>query len=312
MFENKRITLEQEAILDRFTCQRLTDDPRNETLIEYFRNRRSRALEDKLRYEAWEEDKEGVTATYYVVKAPSGEIAMYFSLKCGTLCDPSYVQKVLQKYDRSQDLMDVLHGKEGKEWAHAYIESLRTSNGVLPFREELRIMMDYADVRDEKRTIKKEKKSEPNSMILRVDEAFPAIELVHFCVNDSVRAEWKALGLGHPMGEVLFWRFIVPQMLRIQRLVGCEYAYLFAADLSRDGSLIRYYENLHFECPKSIGGIKPWYDFLCTFMCKRLLPLTDFRRNHLEKELREEMDPKGLSDYLEEYFENFNDRPTME
>ena len=109
------------------------------------------------------------------------------------------------------------------------------------------------------------------------------------------------------MGETLFWRFVLPKMLEINSLVGCEYAYLFAADSSRDNTLVKYYEEvLHFECPTALGGIKPQYDFLCTFMCKRLRRLSANRKMYLDPALWEKEDPKALEDYRNEFFENFN------
>ena len=101
--------------------------------------------------------------------------------------------------------------------------------------------------------------------------------------------------------------FVLPKMLEINSLVGCEYAYLFAADSSRDNTLIKYYEDvLHFERPTALGGIKPQYDFLCTFMCKRLRRLSTNRKMYLDPALWENEDPKSLEDYRKEFFENFN------
>ena len=43
------------------------------------------------------------------------------------------------------------------------------------------------------------------------------------------------------MGEVIFWKFIFPKFFEVQRIGGCEYAFLFVADLSEDRTLINYY-----------------------------------------------------------------------
>ena len=313
MSELTRITPAQEAVLNTFTCERLTADPNNRQRSWEFYSRRGRSLVYKLQEDAWFEDADGLPAAYYVVKNAAGKIALFFSLKCGTLCDPDYVAKVFDKYDRSKELMNALHNKESEEWAYDYLEQLRTASGIIPYPDQMTIVSKYMDASDERRDIKLEKKTEPSRKILRVDEAFPAIELVHFCVNDTLRDEWKRLDLGHGMGEVFFWRFVVPKMLEVHQLIGCEYAYLFAADGSRDGTLINYYENaLHFERPTNIGGIKPRYDFLCTFMCKRPFRLSHFRKSCLDASLYDDEDPLGLADYRTDFFEHFNADPTQD
>lgn len=313
MSEMTRITPAQEEILSSFSCERLTATPANRQRSREFYSRRGKSLVWKLQEDAWYEDADGLPAAYYVVKNPRGKIALFFSLKCGTLCDPDYVAKVFEKYDRSKELMDALNNRDSKEWAYDYLEQLRTASGAIPYIDQMGILSKYMDANEERRDIKLEKKSEPSRKILRVDEAFPAIELVHFCVNDNLRDEWEALNLGRGMGEVFFWRFVVPKMLEINKLIGCEYAYLFAADGSRDGTLINYYENaLHFERPTNMGGIKPRYDFLCTFMCKRLFKLSQFRRECLDPSLYDNEDPLGLADYCKDFFEHFNEVPTMD
>lgn len=307
MSELTRITPEQEAILNRFTCQRLTDDRENNLLIWEFFSRRGRSLADKLKFEAWQEDTEGVPAAYYVVKAPSGRIAMFFSLKCGTLCDPSYVAKVTESYEQTQHIIEELGQLRSRDEAFEYLEQIRSSSSFPVDMSGAELFEHFRDIYQTKQFLRKEKKNEPNDKIIRVDVAFPAIELVHFCVNDVVREEWKSFRMGRPMGEVMFWKFVLPKMLEINRLIGCEYAYLFAADGSRDGTLINYYENaLHFERPTGIGGIKPSYDFLCTFMCKRLRRLSPNRKMYIEPQLWENEDPRSLEDYRNEFFENFN------
>ena len=307
MSELTRITPAQEALLQGFTCQRLTDEKDNMHLAWEFLSLRNKGLEEKLKFEAWQEDRESVPAAYYVVKAPSGRIALYFSLKCGTLCDPTYVTKLTESYSNVQQVLDALGQIGTRDEAMEYLEDVRTS-GMFPMPMSRRELMDYfREVKQDKHWLKKEKKTDPNDKILRVDMAFPAVELVHFCVNDRVRDEWKKLGLGHSMGETLFWQFVLPRMLEISTLAGCEYAYLFAADSSRDSTLVKYYEDvLHFERPTALGGIKPQYDFLCTFMCKRLRPLSPNRKMYLDPQLWENEDPKSLADYRDEFFENFN------
>lgn len=307
MSEQTRITPAQEAVLRSFTCQRLTEEKENLHLAWEFLSRRNKGLEETLKFEAWQEDMESVPAAYYVIKMPSGRIALYFSLKCGTLCDPTYAAKVTQSYSNVRQVLDELEQIGSREEAYEFLDEIRNSD-MFPEPLSRRELMDYfREVKQEKKWLKQEKKAEPSDKIVRVDMAFPAVELVHFCVNDRARDEWKKLGLGHAMGETLFWQFVLPKMLEISSLAGCEYAYLFAADSSRNSTLIRYYEEvLHFECSTTLGGIKPQYDFMCTFMCKRLRRLSNNRKMCIEPALWEGEDPMALEDYRNEFFENFN------
>lgn len=307
MAANYRITPDQEAILDTFTCERLTANESNKDQITKFKCRRNIGLARQLE-SAWEEDTDGVPVIYYVVKNAAGMIVLYFSLKCGTLCDPEYVEKVLDRYEQVKALMEELRSKD---LFYNYMEEIRTSNGAA-YRQRKEIRSAFWDAEAERDDIKYEKMKEPNRGLLRVDESFPAVELVHFCVNDNYRKEWKALKMGRGMGEVFFWKFVVPKIQEINKLIGCEYVYLFAADGSPDRTLINYYEYaLHFEIPTNMSGIKPRYDFMCTFMCKRLRRMSDFRKKHLKKELWKSQDPLALEDYQKLFFEHFNEVPTM-
>lgn len=73
-----------------------------------------------------------------------------------------------------------------------------------------------------------DREREGNKQIIRVGHTYPSIELVHFCVNDNARAFWKECSLGHAMGEVLFWEFVVPIIYKTQKQIGCQYVFLFA------------------------------------------------------------------------------------
>lgn len=304
MSKQSRITKEQRAVLKKFTCERLTAHPENQRLTWSFCCRRNPNLAHTLQGDAWHEDREGLPTVYYVVKNPQGQIAMYFSLKCGVLANYDYVEQVMERYHRNKELMDAL---DNREWAREHAEELRSGYGFISYDEQYHIRTNFREAKEAKKYILGDQKVEPNRKTIRVDEAFPAIELVHFCVNDLARKDWASYNMGHSMGEVMFWHFVVPTMLKINKLIGCEYAYLFAADGTKDGTLINYYETtLHFERLKSIGAIKPQYDFFCVFMGKRLFRISEYRKYTLDPSLYDEEDPLGLDDYRRDFFENFN------
>ena len=304
------ITEEQKAFLSTFTCQRLTDDPENLKKIQRFHSYRGTGLVYSLRNFAWEEDRCGSTA-YYVIKNDQDQIVLFFSLKCGALFDPGYVKKFMDEFDELRTMFsNWRQSLTGDEAAKQYMQELRSALGDEEYLRRISTLeSEYYQQMYKYKDIKSDKRNEPNSMIIRVDQSHSAIELVEFCTNDRTKSCWNSFSQNqfekrrNTMGKVFFWWFIVPKMIEISRLIGCEYAYLFAADRDPDGDLVRYYEDaLHFRKLQHLGTIKPYYDMNCFFMGRRLFTL--------EPELLDDkMDPEeayGLDYYRNEFFRHFN------
>lgn len=272
-----RITKEQEEILDRLVCERLSSDDANKKLMETFVSRRGVSLVNYFRRFGMEEDKSGKTA-YYIIKDREDEVLMFFSLKCGTLFEPLQdEQEVKQDFQRLIVLMQAVQNADGT----VSDEELREANTLLNKYQ----VGDRVTIEDFQKLILKKAKNksyflellfndktkEDNDNMFRVQSTHPGIELVHFCTNDSLKQKWKKLGMGHTMGEVLYWKYIAPKLFQVQEIVGCEYVFLFAADLSEDGSLVNYYEvTLKFKKSPDVGTNKPFYDFCCDFMCQEV------------------------------------------
>lgn len=65
----------------------------------------------------------------------------------------------------------------------------------------------------------------------------------------------------------MFWQFIVPKILDLMEIVGCEYLFLFAADLSEDADLVNYYvDNLEFIDASEHSAATPMYDLPVAFV----------------------------------------------
>lgn len=284
-----QITEEQRAIIKCFTCERLSCNPENQTLIKNFFSEKGRSLVWYLQNRAWQEDMECKTA-YYLVKNFDNEIVLFFSLKCGALFDPLDENGIEENARQFQNLLEVIQGinSEGqkRDLALQLLERFRSGQNISIEQIKRRIKMDAQNARKLLLQLNQDKQSEGNEQIIRVGHTYPGIELVHFCSNDLLKDKWKAYGINHPMGEVLFWKFITPIIENIQQYVGCQYLFLFAADTSEDGSLINYYDvALKFKKPTEIGTNKPRYDFCCEFMCEDI--------NELKKN-------------QQAYFDNFN------
>lgn len=283
-----QITKEQLDILEQFSCERLSQRPEHKYLLKNFRNEKGSPLVEYLNEKAWEEDENGVTA-YYLVKAPDNQVVMFFSLKCGALFDPldeaGMKQSVVTAKKLLQAIQNVNKGGDEKLSAIQLLEQYRTGQDI-SLAEIQRVVKNGAKANRFLDLLNSDREREENQQIIRVGHTYPSIELVHFCTNDNAKAFWKECSLGHPMGEVLFWRYIAPIIYEIQNQIGCQYAFLFAADASEDGTLINYYNvSLKFEQPNNVGTSKPSYDFCCEFMCQKI---SDLKKNH------------------QEYFDNFN------
>lgn len=282
-----KITKEQNDILNSFKCERLSANAENKKLINSFISRRGTSLVSYFTHFGMEEDIAGTT-TYYVIKDADNEIMMFFSLKCGALFEPLLDEnEVKQDFQRLLILLQAIENAKGndsnKEEAAAILAKYQVGDRIS--------VEDFSNLLSSKKSKKSDfldmllgdKEKEQNDKIFRVQNTHPGVELVHFCTNDNLKDKWKTYNLGHSMGETLFWEFIVPKFFAVQEIVGCEYAFLFAADLSEDGSLVNYYDvSLKFQKRRDVGTNKPFYDFCCEFMCREINELKNKRKVFFE------------------------------
>lgn len=284
-----KITDEQKSVIEKFSCERLSSNPDNKNLIRSFVSEKGSLLVDYLHKWAWDEDVECKTA-YYLIKSPEDEIALFFSLKCGALFDPLDEESVEENAQRLQKLLRVVQeinrdGRE-KEFAIQILEKFRSGQDIPIEQIKTYIKVNAQQAQNFWKSLNYDKEHEQNEQIIRVGHTYPGIDLVHFCANDLMKEKWKSYGIQHPMGEVMFWKYIAPIIYQTQKSIGCQYAYLFAADASQDGVLINYYNvALKFEEPTNLGTNKPSYDLCCVFMCQEI---NELKRNR------------------QEYFDNFN------
>lgn len=272
-----RITKEQKDILDSLICERLSAHVENEKLIETFVSRRGASLVNYFHKFGMEEDKSGSTA-YYIIKNKDNELLMFFSLKCGTLFEPLQDEEEAKRdFQRLITIFQAIENAEGNRSEDAVSEANEILNKYqigdrISIEDFNKIILKKA--KEKKNFLKMlfgDKEKEDNDKIFRVQSTHPGIELVHFCANDNLKEKWKKFNMGHTMGEILYWEYIVPKFFEIQKIAGCKYAFLFAADLSEDESLINYYNvALKFKKSMDVGTNKPFYDFCCDFMCQEV------------------------------------------
>lgn len=272
-----QITEEQQQILNSLVCERLSSNKNNLRLVDTFCNVRNGSLEHTLKNEAYEEDEAGNIA-YYLIKDKDENILFYFSIKCGILYDLFGEEEKLRKIN---DLFlflvelekDPSSTEEDKETIASILESIRTRKGLV--KKELSKISHI-----KKNQIIEDLAKESEDNLKRVGKTFAGVEIVHFCANDNYRPSWEKLNIKQKMGTVVFWHFLIPKICELRKIVGCEYLFLFAADLTPDELLVNYYKsNLGFKDSNEYGTAIPLYDYACKFMHQELKDIEERRNN---------------------------------
>jgi len=272
-----QITEEQQQILNSLVCERLSSNENNLRLVDTFCNVRNGSLEHTLKNEAYEEDEAGNIA-YYLIKDKDENILFYFSIKCGILYDLFGEEEKLRKInDLFLFLVELEKNpsstKEDKETIASILESIRTRKGLV--KKELSKISHI-----KKNQIIEDLAKESEDNLKRVGKTFAGVEIVHFCANDNYRPSWEKLNIKQKMGTVVFWHFLIPKICELRKIVGCEYLFLFAADLTPDELLVNYYKsNLGFKDSNEYGTAIPLYDYACKFMHQELKDIEERRNN---------------------------------
>lgn len=258
-----RITDSQKVILEGLTCERLSNSPDNMRLIDNFFNRRNPSLVQTLQNEAMAEDQEGKVA-YYIVKDKNDNVLFYFSLKSGTLYDSHLDANVIKLFKTlnayiQDSLSDPDLSDKQRAELNRFQEKIRSHKGITRY--------DLDNLPKKKTELFADLEKELSKDVTHVGKTFSSLELVHFCANNECDELWDKLALPHSIGVVVFWYFIVDILLKVRKLLGIQYLFLFAADLSENDSLIGYYrDRLDFMRDEERATVKPIYDLSCEFM----------------------------------------------
>lgn len=231
-------------------------------ISEFISKKANNALEAYIRDEgkAWAEDLEGETRVY-LVKDKSGNIALFFSVKCGLLVKENLEEKLSDEDQAFVDtLIDVKKSKDENSIRQMY------DAGLSMYGNEVDRLFEIADRRLDTKTESTEIGQSENT--INVPNCISAIELRHLCKNESFKVPEE---VDIPLGFGIFWEVVVPIIMDITKNVGCKYIYLFAADKTEGQNeiemkkLISHYKNnLKFsECGEDIKFVKPEYDNHC-------------------------------------------------
>ncbi len=274
-----KITPEQTAILESFKCERLSSNPDNMRLVENFYNKRNDSLVHTLQNEAMEEDEEGSIA-YYVIKDKEDNILFFFSLKSGSLYDSHFDINVIKFFETLKTFVqDSLSDPDLTDKQRAdlnrFQEKIRSHKGITKF--------DLDNLPRKKEKLFADLEKEISKNVTHVGKTYSGIELVHFCTNNAYDDLWDRYEMPYSIGVVVFWYFIVNKIIETRNILGVQYLFLFAADLSDEDSLIGYYsDKLDFMRDEERATVKPIYDLSCEFMYQETKDLEDRRTQFFE------------------------------
>ena len=256
-------TEEKRKFFQGFKYETLTSNPENRELIGKFVSKKeNNTLEAYIKDEdkAWKEDLDGETRVY-LVKDKSGNIALFFSVKCGLLVGENLEEKLSEEdQDFVNTIIDLI--KEKDEMGKRNMYDL----GISVYGNEVDRLFEIAEHRFETKTESIEIGQSQNT--INVPTCMSAIELRHLCKNENYVMPAE---VNIPLGFGIFWEIIVPIIIEITKQVGCKYVYLFAADKTEEQSefkmkkLISHYKNnfKFSECDEGMKFVKPEYDNHC-------------------------------------------------
>ena len=253
-------------------CERLSSCDDNLRDIGCFSNPKGESIVNTLKGEAFDEDQSGAKA-YYLIKSSEGDILFFFSLQCGSLYDKPINDKELEILKKYFDYLESLQKKSSLSEEQSFI--LSTIKEKVRTRKRI-VKDDFNKLPHGGFDLWKDIEKENNN-VSRVISTFPGIELVHFCSNKDLASQWiERNKMPRTIGEIVFWFKIIPIILDVKKIIGCEYLFLFAADSSEDLHLVNYYEDsLKFHVPNDIGIAKPFYDLTCSFMVQEISSLKE-------------------------------------
>lgn len=273
-----RITEEQLELINSLTCERLSAHKENFRQIEGFYSRKNNNVAETLLNNAYEEDEDGSVA-YYLIKDKEGNILFFFSLKCGLLFDEFIEGDKLIKLKELCSTLSQKLNTEGLSESEAdgiksILENVRSKKGIKK-EDVARLLGTTKDSKDIETIF--------DQNIKNVGKTFAGIEIVHFCANDEYHDEWNERKLPRSLGTIVFWNFIVPKVIELRKIVGCEYLFLFAADNDPDEHLVNYYSNrLRFKKADEHSTAMPIYDFTCKFMYQEAKNLETLRNKFFD------------------------------
>lgn len=197
-------------------------------------------IADYLNNDAWEDDGDNNTKVFLVRDKKTRKIAYYYALNCGILykefkpmqmsyVETECVEKLIKATRRVRK--NNLSTAEQEAANNLLLEAYDLFDKKIKDPDRIDELLAYAqDQADAKKDYKgMANENGEREFVKDVLETYPAIDIKFLCKEASYD---PGIALDFKFGVYVFWEIIVPHILKISRLVGCKYVYLFAADNS--------------------------------------------------------------------------------
>lgn len=116
-----------------------------------------------------------------------------------------------------------------------------------------------------KKKVSSNSQSNSNEKLFKVPDIIPALELSYFCRNLGYSKAEEAKGIG----AYIFHSEVYPFITKLKEFIGFKILFLYAADSTEDGTLVKYYKDkLGFSVAdeEPLIPFQPMVDSNCKFM----------------------------------------------
>lgn len=278
-------------LLGSFHCERISSNVANKELIKSFSCKQNDNLQNYIRKEAWNEDKNNEKLVYLVKH--QDKLLFYFSLKFSAIYEPydsSIIEQSYRNYNAIEkyltevsDLIDYDFNFQN-HIDRLYEKGVISANNSSQYNELRSILINNFRHSFEARNLEQDKREDKFNTLQRINKSYPAIELVHFCANDKTKDIWDTNQYKHRLGTAIFHHFVTPLVTTQFQQLGFRYLFLFAADKSPFDSLVNYYKGaMYFSLCGKLMPIKTAYSMHCTTLCQKISDMP----KHQERFFRE-------------------------
>lgn len=211
-----------------------------EEVKEFLQAKCGNVIEEYLRNEAWNDDYDNNTRVFLVRDKKTRKIAYYYALNCGILykeidsiemtnVERECVEKLVRAIRKNQEKQ--INNKEQEAGYILLEEAYALFDEKIPDSDRATMLISYAQ---DQAQIKEEHEEVAEQVgdsecVKNVQETYPAIDIKFLCKAADYKPD---IEINFKFGVYVFWEIIVPHILKISKLVGCKYVYLFAADNS--------------------------------------------------------------------------------
>lgn len=263
---NSQIRPEQRDVLSSLKCLRVRDIPAQHLATMQGVRGNGNNIVGLFRHRQHIKDENKSHLASYVVLAPDDTILLFFSLRCGELFEKVDMDKF--KLARAAfDAFEIM--SQEPDDSPLYITAKNAVQDAFQAGLSSDDIWVYAQKKDD---YIDDERLEPN--VSRVLNVYSGVELKFYGATKAGYDYWNSIGMPRKLGVTLFWEFIIPKLVELQNIVGCQYMYLFAADSDPDGHLVNYYRSVLFiNADRALSSNKPSFDYNSVFLYQEISEL---------------------------------------